>query len=530
MDSPDGRDWAGPERSVAAMTGRARRPSRDLQPIPAGCPETNSSLVFHDENGRFHAIGKAIKNHTKFQVHDSGRWWQVSDLPAASVGTLSNLAGVRRARQQGGRILVLPFSQAAHGDAMLDLASDGALIDLTTVPTEPMHPAQAEMLRGARVVVGNATGRMSMVDLDLVALLQDTGVEVESVLVGVPGNTATAWKGRVYGPERCDLQDALEVAVGELMGSDAGPFSDLVHLETDGHLVAEFLPPGLCLMYAPPESGKSTLAAALVGAVISNVGEWAGRKTASGPCLVLCGEDRDGMHLRIQTWLNHYEHEHVWPCPVIDASMAVDSGGMTEFFTRLDATLAALQPRLLVMDTLLSLAPGLNENDASAMSALVGRLRDLLTGRPDLTVLLLHHPAKGKGGQGGPRGHSSLLGALDASIEVRKSRTAVTATVRKARNFIGGSKVAFRLVPSWGHVVAEHSPDVDVAREDAPTSADRILQVLLEAGPQAADGVMEATGLGRSLVYKGLGQLVTERLAMKDGKTWSAVSQSEVPS
>jgi hypothetical protein len=74
---------------------------------------------------------------------------------------------------------------------------------------------------------------------------------------------------------------------------------------------------------------------------------------------------------------------------------------------------------LVVFDTLPSLWPVLNENDAGEVVEALAPLRDL--NRAGAGVLLLHHPRKGEGEQGqASRGSGALPGFVDVLVELRR--------------------------------------------------------------------------------------------------------------
>lgn len=78
---------------------------------------------------------------------------------------------------------------------------------------------------------------------------------------------------------------------------------------------------------------------------------------------------------------------------------------------------AGLRPCLVIVDTLARTFAGGAENSPEDMGAYV-RVMDSLRGALQCAVLLVHHSGKDKAR--GMRGHSSLLGAVDTEIELRK--------------------------------------------------------------------------------------------------------------
>lgn len=74
---------------------------------------------------------------------------------------------------------------------------------------------------------------------------------------------------------------------------------------------------------------------------------------------------------------------------------------------------------LIILDTLASVWPVMNENDASEVGAALMPLRAISDSGP--AVLLIHHPRKGEGQEGqATRGSGALPGFVDVIIEMRR--------------------------------------------------------------------------------------------------------------
>jgi hypothetical protein len=91
---------------------------------------------------------------------------------------------------------------------------------------------------------------------------------------------------------------------------------------------------------------------------------------------------------------------------------------------RLRATLDAHRPRLLIIDSLRRAAPGLEENDSAAVSALLDPIRDLAAAA-NCAIILVHHPRKPLGGEKvdalyAARGSGDLTGSADVVLYFRR--------------------------------------------------------------------------------------------------------------
>lgn len=172
-----------------------------------------------------------------------------------------------------------------------------------------------------------------------------------------------------------------------------------------------FLVPGANLLpvrnvsalYGDGGTGKSLLALQLAVAVASGT-SWLGYMPEPGGCLYLSAEDdEDETHIRLKSIIEGCEAEfdmlqdlHIAILAGEDAVLASEDAkgsrmSETPLFHRLDATLAKLKPKLLILDNLADIFAG-NENAKVLARQFIGLLRGLAL-RHDCTVLLLAHPS-----------------------------------------------------------------------------------------------------------------------------------------
>lgn len=98
---------------------------------------------------------------------------------------------------------------------------------------------------------------------------------------------------------------------------------------------------------------------------------------------------------------------------------------------------------LIVIDTMARVMGGANENEAPAISALMGNL-ELIRDRTGAHIMLIHHT--GKDSSRGARGHSSLRAAVDTEIELTKGDLGlISVKATKQRDMIGGAEIEFDL-------------------------------------------------------------------------------------
>lgn len=195
-------------------------------------------------------------------------------------------------------------------------------------------------------------------------------------------------------------------------------------------LVREVLPDtGVAAVYGQSGSGKSFLVLDLAAAIAGGR-EWFGRKVRQTNVVYVCLEGEGGLRQRQEAW----EQRN-------GAAMPAGFRSLLEPFSLaatgdVEALAAAVceevgKGAVVVLDTLNRAAAGVDENSSKEMGAVIAsakRLQSLIGG----LVLLVHH--SGKDETRGPRGHSSLVAALDASVEVKRSGPRREWQVRKSKD------------------------------------------------------------------------------------------------
>lgn len=239
---------------------------------------------------------------------------------------------------------------------------------------------------------------------------------------------------------------------GELPPSSAGPdaspaphveplrFVSAAHIKTLPPVswrVKNLLPAqGVAAIYGPPASGKSFLALDMAAAIASGR-DWFGHKTAAAPVFYINLEGSGALKNRIAAW--EQERERGFPDGVV---FFLD---VFNLFENMDSLVAAIpHGAVVVVDTLAASAPGFDENSGADMSRVIEALSRVARERNGL-ALVVHH--SGKDASRGLRGHSSLLGALDAAICVDRSGASSVRrwTATKVKDGEDGIGAAFSL-------------------------------------------------------------------------------------
>ena len=216
--------------------------------------------------------------------------------------------------------------------------------------------------------------------------------------------------------------------------------SELSSLPAVQWLVKGVLPQeGIAAIYGPPGSGKSFLTLDLLGAVSAGR-NWFGCRTEAAPVIYVGLEGEAGVSQRVKA----YEQVH-GPLPEnfrailepLDVRRPADRAALVDAIRE-----SGMGGGLLVIDTLNQSTPGMDENDSAAMGLAIAGVKAVQRELGGL-VLLVHH--SGKDASKGLRGHSSLLAALDASIEVCRDGDDRGWQVGKSKDGVDGNSHAFTL-------------------------------------------------------------------------------------
>jgi hypothetical protein len=212
---------------------------------------------------------------------------------------------------------------------------------------------------------------------------------------------------------------------------------------------------GLASIYGETGSGKSFVALDLGFKIAAGATDWFGMKVTQAPVAYLALEGKAGLSKRIKAWQKHNKRQAPDPARFMVADFSIrETKGIERLGADIVATLGT--GAVVVVDTLNQSAPGADENSSKDMSEVLANSK-LLAEKVKGLVVLVHHAGKDKGR--GMRGHSSLLAAMDAVIEVTSSPSGRSWSVAKAKDDEGGGSFDFRLaqyvvdVDQWGQDV-----------------------------------------------------------------------------
>lgn len=299
--------------------------------------------------------------------------------------------------------------------------------------------AVATMLRkrlpDARLVIVSDRGKEG----DAEALARDVkGAWVEMPAIKPSNYDANDYEAE-HGPEA--LADLLRAAKTPPMRYRLQSAADLANAPSQRWMVQGVLPAsGFAAVYGPSGSGKSFLVLDLCAAIADGI-EWFGRRVCAAPVTCVCLEGEAGLGKRVKAW--SIRQQRNLPDRLRFVTQPLDLR-QPEAIADLCAAVLAAGGRdgLLVIDTLNRAAPGMDENSSSDMGELIAACNELQRTVGGV-VMVVHHT--GKDGAKGLRGHSSLLAALDAAIEVSRSDAKRRWSIAKSKDDVDGALSEFHL-------------------------------------------------------------------------------------
>lgn len=211
--------------------------------------------------------------------------------------------------------------------------------------------------------------------------------------------------------------------------------ADVLALKSVPWLVKGILPAsGLAAIFGQPGSAKTFIALDMAFAVAEGA-EWFGMRTHACPVVYVNLESCGGLKKRLAAWQMDKKR------PIPDAVRFVIEP--FHILEDVDALAQGIESgTVFFLDTLNAAAPSLDENSSRDMGLILEAAKKLQRLTEGL-VVLVHHC--GKDSNKGLRGHSSLLAALDAAVEVGRNGDARYWRISKAKEAEDGTRRGFRL-------------------------------------------------------------------------------------
>lgn len=242
-------------------------------------------------------------------------------------------------------------------------------------------------------------------------------------------------------PEKWDAADAIAdgedpaALIREMRGGPQEKPAAAIELEPWGSLedvpvqwlVDEIIPQeSMAALYGRPGSYKSFVAFYLA-AMVATGGQAFGKDTVQAPVVYVMGEGGAGAKRRAEALEQTYGI-HNPPVAFLRRPLDLRSGPADALALVQAIEAMEMRPALLVIDTLARNFGGGNENSSEDMGAFISMV-DNVRHHLRCAVLIVHH--SGKDEARGMRGHSMLLGAVDAELEVVKVTDDETGEARR---------------------------------------------------------------------------------------------------
>jgi len=217
--------------------------------------------------------------------------------------------------------------------------------------------------------------------------------------------------------------------------------AELDQLPPRNYLVKGLLGAGeLSVWFGEPGCGKSFLMLTTALSVARGQ-NWFGRKVTQSPVLYVAAEGVGGIPKRIKAYLYHHGlKSSSIPVHVITTSIDLlrsedDPDGIIYWAKKHGCA-------LIVIDTLSRAMPGGNENSPDDMGTFIANC-DTIRGETGAHVAIVHHTPKAE--KSSPRGHSSLLGAVDVAVKIEKHQDGNKVSITKSKDDAADWNVGFCL-------------------------------------------------------------------------------------
>ncbi|WP_221793474.1 AAA family ATPase [Aquisediminimonas sediminicola] len=279
-------------------------------------------------------------------------------------------------------------------------------------------------------------------------------------------------------------------------------FGDIQPSLLNSWLVRDFIPQhSLALFYGNPGSGKSFLALDIALRVAAGM-EVDGRAVKQYPTVYLAAEGQGGFRRRVAAFRQHHKLDPNTPFALIPQAV-----NLLDPNTDLPRLVAAIEqaserlggpPGLIIVDTLAATFGGGDENTSAMVGYLnnMAHLRDAFTS----TVAVVHHRPKDQQNNT-PRGHSSLMGAMDVMFCVEGGNVH-SANITKQKDAEAGSPLCFALEsinlgadeegePVNSAIVKYLAPKVEVNLSPQTLKVWKALRDAIAAGPGAGNGSLD---------------------------------------
>ncbi len=220
------------------------------------------------------------------------------------------------------------------------------------------------------------------------------------------------------------------------------PFNEIRLGTSAVYLVKDLIPrEGLVVVWGPPKCGKSFWTFDLVMHLALGW-EYRGRKVKQGAVVYVACEGQQGFRARIEAFRQRHLSEYTGDVPFYLVPASLDLIAEHEdLVAAIRAELGSTVPAAVTLDTLNRSIQG-DENSSEDMTAYI-RAASAIQAAFGCVVIVIHHCGiEGKR----PRGHTSLTGACDTQIAVKRDVSgAIIAKLEWAKDGPEGDEIFSRL-------------------------------------------------------------------------------------
>jgi hypothetical protein len=291
-------------------------------------------------------------------------------------------------------------------------------------------------------------------------------------------------------------------------------FDDVLMSTTGFYLVKDLIPrEGLVVVWGPPKCGKSFWAFDLLMHVACGW-EYRGLRVKGGRVVYCALEGQKGFTRRVEAYRRKHPNSKGAPFHLMSTPLDLIRDHQALIASIRAQLPVGVKPVAVAIDTLNRSLNGSESKDED-MGAYV-RAADAVRAAFDCVVVIIHHC--GIAGER-PRGHTSLTGAADVQIAVKRDGADnIVATVEWAKDGATNLEIVTRLVPvdigrdEDGDMMTScviepvGEPAIKAAAKDAPHPPKGEIELLkaamVDVYDRLADGVEATAGLNGASVRK----------------------------
>jgi len=256
-----------------------------------------------------------------------------------------------------------------------------------------------------------------------------------------------------------------------------------LNAEETSYIVKGLLPrSGLAVVWGPPKSGKSFWCMDLL--LHAAIGwEYRGRKVQQATVVYVALEGRNGIPARAEAFkIRHEVNDAPFYLMTHPVNLIVDAGALI-------ASIRAqgVHPDVVCLDTLNRSLVGSEskDEDMSAYVAAAGKIEEAF----DCLVVIVHHCGVDATR---PRGHTSLTGAVEVQIAVKKSEAGIiTTTLERAKDLEEGAEIFSSLDQVEVGVDPDGDPITSLVVVPTEETAASLVRGLSSANQRALDCLFE---------------------------------------